>query len=453
MHKSYKIQTKHTFDNINLKIGEIVMSRFSYSTPNTEGAGQLVDDTGGASNEEVIPLAGIALLEKEKQEREVGEGGAGTEDDPENKPELGPDGKPIVVASVENEDTEIKPELGPDGKPVVEEKSATEDEKVPVKTPEQINAEIIAKAQADFAKSLGFDNPEDLKKVVNQSKNVAETEEQKVARIEKYNKELAAYAITNSLLTPQDLTSIESLQKSDDRGIALNDFAADYRADNKDRKDDDGNPDPVTEDEINKAFEDLYHTDSSNPTLKNKGEKLMKEKADSIRSVANQKFDNAKQKFDIEQEKGIQIPAYKTFVQSTISESIPEKIKISGDGDDAVYFSTVSEQGKPLYDKDKLEALFKKNELFNIFLTGDKSQLKQAMAETIEEHIFKENRAAINTLLLTHGESVGLKKGSNVGANAPFEANKQKPVPVNEKGLSPEAKEHMRKRYGGKIRV
>lgn len=423
------------------------MARFGYSTPNTEGAGQLVDDNDKpVTGEEVIPLGGIALLEQ--QELEATEAA--------QKQELADAEAKLAEEEAKKKLEEVgqgDDELDADGKPVVAAAPAGDDDKdkVPAKTPQEVNAEIVAKAQADFLKSLGFDSVDDIKKVVADSKNVTETEEQKLSRIEKYNKDLAAYAISQSLLTAQDLTQIEALQKADDRSIAFNDFATEYRADNKDRLDEDGKADPVTEDELKEAFDELYHTGSSNQTLKNKGEKLMKEIADGIRSITNKKFENAKEKFDIEQDKSIQIPAYKTFVQSTISESIPSKIKVAGEGDNEIYFSTTGEDGKPLYDVAKLESLFKNNETYNVFRTGDKTELKASMVETIEEFILKENRAAINKLLLTQGESIGLKKGSVVGANAPFETKKPAAVSVDNKGLSSEAQKIMANRYA-KIR-
>lgn len=312
-------------------------------------------------------------------------------------------------------------------------------------------AEFKSAARKEFLAEMGFESEDDIVALKTRAAEKPLTEEEKLKKIDDYNKDLTAFAIKEGFLANKDISEIESIKGLEDQDIALRDFAAEYRADNKGRKDETtGELDPVTEEEITEEFNKFYHIDSSNNTLRGKGEKMMKQVAEEVRKQSESKLATAKAEFDIVLDKQKNIPLYQKFVQDTISESIPTELTLGGEGESKVVFKLVNDKGEPLYDLEKIKALFVDNRLFNDFIEGkDLKGLKAMMSETVTDYIEKENRVAIRNLLLEQGKNAGRKEGSVVGSKVPFETKEAKPVVTSDKELSTEAKVGLKKRFGG----
>lgn len=331
-----------------------------------------------------------------------------------------------------------------------EEKTARLEKEDAAAKDEEKTTAVKLSARQEFLKEYGFESEEDFKAFKEAKEAKPETDEEKAAKLEAYNKNLTAFAIQEGILDTKVISQIEAIRGLDDQQIALRDFAAEYRSDNKDRKDEaTGEADPVTDEEIQEEFNKFYHIDSSNNSLKGKGERMMKQVAGDVKKQTEAKLADAKTAYDIELDKRTSIPRYQAFVKEVISTSIPTELNLGGEGDDAIIFKLTDDKGKPLYDMKEVEDLFVDNKLFNRFKEGkDPAKLKEFMAETLVEYIEKKNKPAIRALLIEQGKNSGRKEGSTVGATAPFKAKEAAAVQTSDKELSPEAKLNLNKRFG-----
>lgn len=336
----------------------------------------------------------------------------------------------------------------------------TADEIKALKEAEAANAETAEakKAREDkiekdlkdkIYKELGISSPEEIKAMRDKLNAVPETPEQAAERIKKFNTELNAFAISNNLLSAQEITEIDTLRNQQPIDIVYKEFEAEYRETFKDRKQE-GTEDsePVTDDEIKEAFEKLYHQDSDNLALQQKGTKLMNERADTIKNQSLSKFENAKLEYEQELHKKENVPAFKTFMREALS-GIPESITLNGEGDDKVVFNLKDDKGKPLYDIEKINKLFVNDVFYDQFLESkDKEGLRKYVNDSIVSKIKEENEPKIHALIFEQGKAAGLKEGA-IGAKQPFNAAHDfKPVATSDTALSDVDKANLKSQFG-----
>lgn len=314
----------------------------------------------------------------------------------------------------------------------------------------ELTKEEKDKIFADYLAEQGLGSLDEIKALKDKAAGVPETEEEKQARIAEYNNSVTAFGISNKLLSNADITEMETIKTLSDRDLAKKEFASEYRDANKDRKIE-GTEDlePVTDDEIDAAFEELYHLESSNSALKAKGEKMMQSRAEAIRSGTDIKFQAAKEKYDAQVHSQTNIPLYNKFLDETIAGAIPEKLTIYKDADNEVVFDLAEADGKKRYDTEELKKLFVNDLVYDKFLAEkDKTGLQAYINTVVKSHIHEVNRDAMNKLIFEQGKNVGTKAGSTTGAKAPFKAHdKIPPVPTTDKVLTDGDKSSLKNQF------
>lgn len=301
----------------------------------------------------------------------------------------------------------------------------------------------------DYLAEFGLSSADDLKELQKKASETPETEEQKAARIEEYNNSVTAFGIQQKIITPTDLAAIENIKSQDDRSIAYKEFADSYKNVHKDRtKENSLELDPVTEEEINEQFENFFNLDSDNAGLKTMGERLIKERADIIRNGALSKLDVAKQRWDAEVHKNTHVPAFKTFLQDTVSKAVKDQITLFEEGSEKVVFNLKDESGKPLYDVDAIAKSFVSDFVYDSYLKdADKSKVKEFIEQGVANQIYMANKEQINKLIYQQGKAAGVKAGA-VGAAAPFrEKETPKAVEVTEQALTESDTQNLKNQF------
>ncbi len=313
----------------------------------------------------------------------------------------------------------------------------------PAKTAEEITAEaaaasnteaLKAQAQKELLESLGITDLDALKAKLKDP----ETPEQVAARQLEYNKKLQLWAIEKGVFTPQDFVEVDRIKDSPDHDLAYESFASEYLAINKDRKDTDGEALVVSPEEIEEAFNEYYHIESDNQALKTKGEKSIASRANEIRAGVVDKFEQAKLEFNEQEERRVNVPNFQKFIKTTLDSAIPAEIVLNeGDEDTKVVFSLKD------VDRAAIEKELMNNPLFERFHTeGATPELIKEVSEKIQKDYYWANRSKINAELYEKAVGHGMKKGSAVGAEAPFKSHKTTPI-VAVKGLDAEDKKKL----------
>lgn len=275
-------------------------------------------------------------------------------------------------------------------------------------------ARIKEEIRAEFLKEMGLTDMEELKAKLNPTK--PKTPEQIAEEAQIYNVNLAKYAVENKVFTNEEWLAVNNMRKAPDNELVFHNFADEYKEQNKDRKID-GNPDPVTDEEIRDKFNELYHIDSENKALKDQGEKNIALKAKAIRDPLESKFEDIKTVYDDEIAQKAAVPDFRNFVQKILA-AIPDKWEY-GTGDDKVVLDLTK------IDKQELEqSLFTTGVAqreFQDFLKGKGSPEQKAR---IEREITKELLYRTHTDIAKENFKAGLSKGTKTaapGANARFQ--------------------------------
>lgn len=315
----------------------------------------------------------------------------------------------------EKEETEAAANVGKTPEQIAEDKKAAD--------LETKNAEIEAirkETRAQFLKDMGVGSEEELKAKLNPAK--AKTPEEIEAEAQIYNADLAKFAVTQKILNNKEWLEVHNMRNATDHDLVYNDFATTYRELNKDRVDEDKKADPVTDDEIKDKYNELYHLDSDNKVLKERGEKSIELQAKAIRQPLETKYNDAKLIYDDEMAETRAVPEFKKFFQGVILANIPDTLEY-GEGDSKVVL------GLEKLDKEELEKYFIKeigDREFTDFRKGNGSPEQRARIEKeVRKEILYRYDKEIAKRAYENGESAGTKK-SAPGANTRFiEPNKQ----------------------------
>lgn len=303
-------------------------------------------------------------------------------------------------------------------------------------------AKIKAEARRDFLKEMGVNTEEELKlKLAGPAKEL--TPEEQAAKDEQYNANLLSYATKNNLLKTEEFVSLVNIKKAADADLAYADFASEYKALNKDRKDEDNNPNPITEEETREAFNQLYHVDSQDETLKKIGEKQIKISADQKRNELEQKFNNAKESFDDWSFRDANSKPFINFISTSVKEAIPTKLEFEGQDGVKINFPLDAVDAK------EIEKIFINNAAFDEYLEKGASQpAKEQIAKTVEAFLFHKHKDAIIKTVRDISYEAGVKKGG-VGAAAPFTKEPKQPAetPSEDKELSASEKQKLQQSF------
>lgn len=321
----------------------------------------------------------------------------------------------------------------------------------PVETPEEKTARekteadtLAAKQQKDvedaatkkLLEKFGVSTVEELEEKLKPP--VVETEEAKQIREQKDTLALHDFAVTNKLLSLDEIKKLDEVTKADDESLAMNRFSEVFKTQKKD----------ASKEEVEQAFKLFYHVDSTDEALKESGKASMKETADGVRNTLKAKMDEAKESFTDHVGRKAQIPGYKKAIKEAITTNIPEEVElIPGDGDAKVSFKVTAEE------REAIEKLVVNEETFDLFRKhGNSQQVKDSLKDRIAGLLFLKNREKIFSTIFEAGQAAGKKGGSTTGASASFQNTNNGAAPVqvvNNDDITPEETEKLSKLMGG----
>lgn len=389
----------------------------------------------------------------------AGDDGAADNPDPLDNPD--PDKIPQDKVGEQNPD-KVPQDKAPEDKAAAENPDKVPQDKVPEENPDKVplekapaqNQAPLSAEQKDellqaYLAEQGLGTLEELKALKTKSAENPETEAQRQQRLEDYNNQVTAFGLSQQLLTKTDIQELENVSLLDDRSLARKEFADEYRQANKDRLDEHGHKDPVTEEEIEDSFEEFYHLYSDAPALKARGEKMIQQMATQLRSAAQGKFEAAKAGFEAKAHKDAHVPLFSKFLQESLQKAIPESLTIFQEGDQQVKFTLKDDTGKLKYNLAELEKLFVNDAVYEQFLASDdKSGLEKYISQTVLSQLHETNKGEMAKLIYEQGRNAGRKEGSSVGAKAPFKsAQGVPPVPTTDKVMTDADKSNLKSQF------
>lgn len=259
-------------------------------------------------------------------------------------------------------------------------------------------------------KEFGFDSPEAAKAFLaeQKAKNIPDEEKQRKEQIEKA--ELIKYAAENDLMKVEDFNTYESLKVKADRDLVYERFAKELKEEDPELSDED----------IKEEFETEYKINSANEKRKAKGLERLQKEAGEIRTPYEAKFQTATSQYNETKELKAQYPKFATFVDNLIG-SISDKYTVlkvkEGEEEVAIDIELTKE------DRDAISKAFKNEKTFYAFFKGGEAglnDLKTKISQKIDGYI-KTSKfdVAVNKVAETY-KGIGVKAGSNVGAENPF---------------------------------
>lgn len=221
------------------------------------------------------------------------------------------------------------------------------------------------------------------------------------------------YSVENKLMKNDDFATRESLKAKSDSDLVFEDFSKQYKEDHPE----------VDQEEIEQqaktAFENQYHVNSADKTLKTKGEKLLKRDATELRTPTETAYNTAKERY--EEHKTIQgkHPEYVKFFNDISKETLPDKITLfkGKEGDEEIPIEVaITEEDKKAVE----EKFFKNVKTFQKFMSGKTEEVKVELVAKINSFIRQRKMEEGFTKAWEKAHGVGLAKGSETGAGQPF---------------------------------
>lgn len=262
-------------------------------------------------------------------------------------------------------------------------------------------------------KELGFDNVDSLKSLVKSAKenNVSPEEKAKKDNIEKAN--LLKYAAENGIMNVEDYNKRESLKGKADRDLVFDRFSSEHREDFPDASDED----------IKEAFDSEYKLNSDIDKSKARGEARLSKEAKELRTPFEQKFTVAEQKYSEHKALEGKFPEFNKFMDSLIEKCTPEKMTFAKvkDGDAEVEIDV--ELSKK--DREEIAKVFRTPKAFQAFIgETDSAKVEQTLAKKINGFLKEKYFDSAVSKGFEMGKDIGIKNGSNVGADSPYALTK-----------------------------
>lgn len=255
--------------------------------------------------------------------------------------------------------------------------------------------------------ALGFKSIDDLKAHFNKPAEPSEEEKQRNAQLEKAD--FLNYGTKEGLITVDEYQAFESLKAKADRDLVFENFTQEFKEDNPDADDY----------EVEEAFKSQYHIDSDNVTLKKRGEKLLGKEAAELRSPVQSKYDTAWKSYGERKQLEATVPKWNKLVDETVSKLVPEKLKAFEKEVDGEKISVEIELTAA--DRAEIAEKFKSNvKAYSMFAKGETDQLNADLNRKINGYIQEKYADKIREGIFEQAVTLGKKKGSNIGATAPF---------------------------------
>lgn len=259
-------------------------------------------------------------------------------------------------------------------------------------------------------KNLGFESLDAVKAHLKAQKETQISPEEKAKKDNTEKANFIKYFAENDLMSVDDYNKLQSLKDVPNEELVYARFKLDVQEETPD----------ITEEEIKDQFKAEYKLENENAKTKARGLARLAKEANEIKSPLEGKFNTAKSSYDQELSFRAKMPSFNKFVDEQIIKNIPEKLVVfkakNGEEEVAIDVELTKE------DKEEIGKLFKTPKTFSAFLNSeDKTeQLSASITKKVEGYLKSKysDKAFQQTWDKAHG--IGLKNGSNVGAENAF---------------------------------
>lgn len=232
------------------------------------------------------------------------------------------------------------------------------------------------------------------------------------------------YSVKNDLLKLDDLTKYETLKTQKDADLVFESFFKSYREEN---------PEITDEKELAEAakeeFDNEYKLSSKNEKAKERGLARLAKDASEIRSPYESKIKAAEVSYKDNKAIADALPEFDKFVKSEIAKHTPDKIpfKIKSGEENVVVEIELTAKDKEIIAKE-----FSSHKTFFKYRTDGADTTAKSIEKKVNGWI-KANKfeEAINKAAQIF-EGIGVKKGSNVGAENLFALQSQQSNKVSD---------------------
>lgn len=221
------------------------------------------------------------------------------------------------------------------------------------------------------------------------------------------------YSVENKLMKNEDFAVHESLKTKADTDLVFDDFSKQFKEDHPEIDEDE------VEAQAKTAFENQYHINSADKTLKSKGEKLLKRDASELRSPVETSYNTAKERYEEHKTLQGKYPEYVKFFNEVSKETLPDKIVLfkGKEGDEEIPIEVdITEDDKKAVE----EKFFKNAKTLQKFINGKSEEVKIELVAKINSFIRQRKMEEGFSKAWEKAHGVGVAKGSEVGASQPF---------------------------------
>jgi hypothetical protein len=265
--------------------------------------------------------------------------------------------------------------------------------------------------------------------------SIAEKEPEKtpeeIAKLaEKEKGEFIKYSVDEGLMKVDDFHAYENLKVKADRDLVYESFLTNWKEENPDVE-----PDEI-EARAKADFEDEYKLNSSNDKTKARGEARLAREAAEVRKPLQTTYEKAQGAFKELQSIRQTYPKYEKFMDDLIKETVPEQIVFkTKEGEEDIVIDDVKLTEE---DKKEIAKQFKNDKNFFAFTkNADKlDSVKAAIAKKIDGYLKVKYFDKVNEAVYNAAKGIGVSKGSNVGAEAPFAIVRGGQLPGGESKVS-----------------
>lgn len=286
---------------------------------------------------------------------------------------------------------------------------APTEKKTEIPTPE---AKVVENPilSPDELKEFGFDSPEKLKDFLRTQREQSIPEEEKTKKINIEKANLLKFSTEKGLMNVEDYNQLENLKAKKDLDLVFEKFSSEHKEDFPD----------ASEEDIKDAFESEYKLNSDNDKVKTRSEAKLAKEAQELRSPFEQKYSKAEGEYKAEQRIRSKIPEYNGFIDGLIKELTPDKLVLfkTKDGENEVSVDIDLTED----DRKEITKTFKNEKTFYNFIQseGNLDTLKPALVKKITSFLKEKYFDNTNEKSFKTGKDIGVKSGSNVGAENPY---------------------------------
>lgn len=277
-------------------------------------------------------------------------------------------------------------------------------------------------------KAWGFESVEQMNEHMTrmaQSQNEPTDEEKaRLRQIQEVN--FHKFVVEEEMMTTEDIDAFKSVSAKQDTDLVFEDFRSQYIQENGEEG--------ATDEVVRGAFENTYHLNSENATLRARGQRALQKEAADLRKPVVEKYETAQRRFkDYETHRAL-VPKWNEHVDSLISSIANGKMKVFekkvGDTDIAVEVELTAEDVADIANK------FKTNERYYLmFKDGKTSELADILLSKAKGHVKQKKEADILNDVWQKAESAGRLGSSYVGSKAPFHLNQSQGVRADQTAI------------------